>query len=348
MKGKTRRILLAVPALLGMLALGLYLYARSFGLERLPAPDPKAAPADIAYLGRAVAPARGRILAVVSSAATMRNGTKKAGYELTELARAYYVFQVNGYEVDIASPRGGEPPARIDLDDMGDIDYAFLNDPRAQVKLKNSIPLARVAAGQYTAVYIAGGKGVMFDLAGDPHLAGIVRAVAAQGVVGAVCHGPAALLDIMLDGGRPLVAGRRLAGFTNEEELFLMSDARMQLPFLLEDRARARGAVFAAGPKFVDTIVVDGRLVTGQNPWSTWSVAEAMVRALGHPLVPREATAEERAVRMLAAYYRGGLDAGKAVQTNGFDKKLILMHALVAAMEWRLPDAFQLQRLARG
>lgn len=348
MKRKTRRILLAVPALLGVLLLGLYLYARSFGLERLPAPNAMATPADIAYLGRALAPERGRILAVVSSTASMRDGARRAGYELTELARAYYVFKVNGYEVDIASPRGGEPPARIDIDDMGDIDYAFLNDPGAQAKVGNSIPLAQVEASHYTAVYIAGGKGVMFDLPGNPDLARIVRAVAGRGVIGAVCHGPAALLDITLDGGRSLVAGRRLAGFTNEEELFLMSDARKQLPFLLEDRARARGAVFAAGPKFVDTTAVDGPLVTGQNPWSTWSVAETMVRALGHRPVPREATAEERSVRMLAAYQRGGLDAGRAALTAGFDRKLILMHALVAAMEWQLADAFQLQRLARS
>jgi putative intracellular protease/amidase len=348
MKRKIRRILLAVPVLLGGLVLGLYLYGRSFGLERQPAPDPMATPADIAYLARAPAPTRGRILAVVSSTASMRDGARRAGYELTELARAYYVFQVNGYQVDIASPRGGEPPARIDIDDMGDIDYAFLNDPRAQAKLRNSIALAQVEAAQYTAVYVAGGKGVMFDLPGNPDLARIVRAVAGRGVIGAVCHGPAALLDITLDDGRSLVAGRRLAGFTNEEELFLMSDARKQLPFLLEDRARARGAVFAAGPKFVDTVAVDGRLVTGQNPWSTWSVAEAMVRALGHRPVSRETTAEERSVRMLAAYYRGGLEAGRAVRTVGFDRKLILMHALVAAMEWDLPDAFQLQRLARG
>lgn len=343
-----KRIVLPAIALLALLALSLYLYGRSFELDRARPANPHATPADIAYLQTAAPAKRGRILAVVSSTARMLDGETPAGYELTELARAYYVFQANGYDVDIASPMGGEPPARIDTEDMEDIDHAFLNDPHARRKVSNSLPLAQVDPAQYTAVYFAGGKGAMFDLPANPEVARIVRAVAEHGVIGAVCHGPAALLDIVLGNGRSLVAGRRLAGFTNDEELFLMTDARERLPFLLEDRARARGAIFVAGFKYLDNTVVDGRLVTGQNPWSTWSVAEQMVRALGHVPVRRELGAQERSVRMLAAYRRQGLDAARAARMPGYDKILILMHAWVAAMEWDLDDAFQLQRLARG
>jgi putative intracellular protease/amidase len=347
-KHRIKRAALGAVITLALVTLALYLYARSFELEQAAPVDRQALPADIAYLKAAVPAKRGRILAVVSSTAHMLDGRKPAGYELTELARAYYVFQANGYEVDIASPLGGEPPARIDEEDMDDMDYAFLNDDEARRKVGNTIPLAQVDPTRYSAVYFAGGKGAMFDLPGNPHVARIVRTLAGSGVIGAVCHGPAALLDVALDNGQPLVAGRRLAGFTNEEELFLMSDARTQLPFLLEDRARGRGAIFVDGAMYVDNTVTDGRLVTGQNPWSTWSVAEGMVRALGHTPVPREATAEERSVRMLAAYYRQGLDAGRAARTPGYNKILILMHAWVATMQWKLHDAFQLQRLARG
>lgn len=334
----------------GLLALAGYLYFLSFGLDRQPRANPQAQPADIGWLAATPAP-RGRVLAVVSSAAHFPGSSKKAGYELTELARAYYVFQASGFEVDIASPQGGRPPERIDSDDMGDADYAFLNDPAVQRKLQSTLRLQDVAPARYNAVYFVGGKGAMFDFPGNAEIARIAGAVAAQGgVLGAVCHGPAALLGLRGADGRSLVAGRRMTGFTNDEELFLMKDARQRLPFLLEDRARELGAQFATAPKYVGHVVVDGKLVTGQNPWSTWAVAEAMVRALGAIPAARPETSEERSVLALAAYYSGGLAAGRAElrQGQGFDKMLVLMHAVVAGMQGRVADAFQLQRLAKG
>jgi putative intracellular protease/amidase len=334
--------------LLVVLATGGYAWYRSLDLDKLPKANPQATVADLAWLNNAVAQKRGRILAVVSSTERGGPAMKKAGYELTELARAFYVFQANGYEVDIASPKGGRPPERIDLDDMGDADYAFLNDPAAQDKVVHSIPLARVDASRYAAVYFVGGKGAMHDLPGNPDVARIVGDIAARGVVGAVCHGPAALLGVKLAGGRAFVAGRRMTGFTNEEELFLTQDARTRFGFLLEERAVAEGARFVAGPRYIDNTVVDGRLVTGQNPWSTWSVAEAMIAALGHQPVARERTLEEVSVGLLATYYRDGLQAARAEQAAlpRFDKMLVLMHSVVAAMQWRVVDAVNLQRLA--
>lgn len=348
------KTLLRVGAWLGatlvLLAAGAYLYYRSLGVDQLPKANPQATVADLAFLHNATTQKRGRILAVVSSTGRGGPGMKRAGYELTELARAYYVFQANGYEVDIASPKGGKPPERIDLDDMGDADYAFLNDAGAQRKVADSTALARVDASRYAAVYFVGGKGAMHDLPDHPDVARIVNDIAARGVVGAVCHGPAALLGVKRADGKALLAGRRMTGFTNEEELFLMKDARTRFGFLLEERAVAEGARFVAGPKYIDNTIVDGRLVTGQNAWSTWSVAEAMVAALGHRPVARERTAEEISVRLLATYYRDGLGAARAEQAAlpRFDKMLVLMHSVVAAMQWRAADAVNLQRLANG
>lgn len=329
-------------ALLALLAGAAFLWYRSFDLDRAPRPDPKAVPADLAFLRDGVKERRGRILAVVSSAEHLPNG-KKAGYELTELARAYYIFQANGYEVDIASPAGGHPPARIDQDDMGTADYAFLNDPQAQARLRNSHKLAGIDPTGYAAVFFAGGKGTLVDFAGNRDIERILAAIAPRGVVGAVCHGPAALL------GMPL-AGRRVAAFTTEEELFLIEDAHKSLPFMLEERLRLAGAQVSTGPMYLQHVVRDGRLVTGQNPWSTWAVAEGMIAALGHRPVARAPTPEELSVQVLGAYARAGLDAARKEQAArpGFDKMLILMHAVVAAMQWRPVDAFQLQRLARG
>lgn len=346
-----RKILRGLAWLAGsllVLALLGYAYYRHLGIADIAPANEQATVADLDYLRHAAAPARGRILAVVTSTARMDNGKKKAGYELTELARAYYVFKANGFEVDIASPAGGTPPVRIDRDDMGETDYAFLNDAAAQAKVKSTLALATVDAAPYAAVYIVGGKGVMFDLTDNGDLARIVSALAERGVVGAVCHGPAALLGILGADGKPLMAGKRMTGFSNTEELFLMSNARTVLPFLLEDKARQTGARFESTAMFLDRTVVDGRVVTGQNPWSTWSTAEAMVRALGYTPAARATTPEEHSVRLLAAYYRGGMDAARAEQVAAarFDKMLVLMHAMVAAMDWRLVDAFNLQRLA--
>ena len=337
--------LAAILALFATLAWGRYL---SYDLDSIPKANAHATPADVPYLKQAVSEKRGRILAIVSSAERGGPLNKKAGYELTELARAYYAFKVNGYDVDIASPQGGKPPARIDTDDMQDIDYAFLNDADAQARVNQSLPLAQVDAARYDAVYFVGGKGAMYDLPVNRDVARIVLSVAQRGVVGAVCHGPAALLGVMTADGKPFVAGKRMTGFTNDEELFLDQNARTRFPFMLQDRAIDRGARFVSAPNYLDHTIVDGRLVTGQNAWSTWSTVEAMIKALGHAPVTREPGLDENSVRILAAYQRGGLAAARTEQARvpQFDKMLVLMHAVVAAMEWRLADAFQLQRLA--
>jgi putative intracellular protease/amidase len=343
---------LAKWGLAGLLLLAAcgYVYYLRLDLDSIARPDPAITRAQLPYLAGAPAPVRGRILAVVSSAARGGPGNKKAGYELTELSRAYYVFEANGYAVDIASPNGGTPPARIDADDMGEYDYAFLNDQQARQKLAASIRLADVDPARYVALYVVGGKGVMFDLAGNAEVARIASSIAARGgVVGAVCHGPAALFGVRLPDGSDLIAGKRMTAVSNAEELFLIKDARTRFPFLVEDRARQLGAHYSAAPLFLDHTVVDARLVTGQNPWSTWSTAEAIVKALGQAPRPRASTAEENSVQLLATYHRNGLAAARREQAAlpQFDKMLLLMHALVAAMEWRLADAFQLQRLAQ-
>jgi putative intracellular protease/amidase len=326
-----------------------WLYWLGFDIDRVPPGNPAATAADIEFLAHP-APPRGRLLAVVTSAARIGDSGRRGGYELTELSRAYYVFVANGYEVDIASPQGGAPVAVID-DDLLDIDHAFINDPLAQHKRSNTLRLSEVDSADYAGVYFVGGKGAMVDFPDDPDIARIAGHVYARGgVIGAVCHGPAALLNLQADDGRPLLAGRRATGFSNAEELFLIKDAHAVFGTLLQDRMQAAGAVFVEAPMYLDNTVVDGRLVTGQNPWSTWSVAEGMIRALGHEPVARAASGEERAVELLATYRRDGFDAARALRLQGHvaDTRLLLLHALIAAMQGNVHDAFQLQRLARG
>lgn len=328
-----------------------FAYMRALDLDSQPAAEARSTVAELDFMRNAVAGSRGRILAVVTSTSHFPDGGKKAGFELTELARAYYVFLANGYEVDIASPRGGLPPMRRDDEDMVPADHAFLNDAGARRKLAASLRVADVDASRYAAVYFVGGKGTMFDFPDNPGIQRLVRQVyQSGGVLGAVCHGPAALLEVTLDDGKPLLRGRRVAAFSNAEELFLMEDARARFPYLLQDRILKKGGRYVEGPMYLDNTVIDGRIVTGQNPWSTWSTAEAMVRALGHVPVTRAPGRDEQAVRVMAAYHRHGIAAARQVRAAlpEADKRLLLMHALVAAMQGRADDAWHLQALALG
>ena len=334
-----------------------------FWLQSLipPAPDHEALArttiADVPYLSQiSNKKPRGRMLVVVSSASELGDTGQKTGYEFTELVRPYYVFSANGFAVDIASPLGGEPPAVMDKDDMGPFEYAFLNDDAAMEKLRNSIPLKNVVADHYEGIFFAGGKGAMFDFPGNPAIRELVVALHENGgVIGAVCHGPAALVDITLDSGSSFLDGRRISSFTNEEELFLIPDAEQIFPFLLETRLRDNGAVFEKGPLYLNQVSADNRLISGQNPWSSWNVTEAMVGALGYAPAPRTITEAEKTVEMLLAYESKGHGAASEAlqiflqQTKGdgeaIDRRLLAMHAIVAAMMGELKKALDIVRL---
>ena len=304
--------------------------------------------ADIPYLSEDIQPSRGKILAVVTSRNTMGTSGKATGYELTELARAYYVFQANGFEVDIASPLGGQPAVIIDDEDMGIFDYAFLNDSIAQYKTSHTIPIDSVIAEDYEAVFFAGGKGAMFDFPNNMAIQSIVRNLyQANKVVGAVCHGPAALVNVTLDNGRPLLENKMVSGFTNAEELLLIPDAKAIFPFLLQDKLLAQGARFNEGAMYLEQVSQDKNLVTGQNPWSTWKLAETMVAQLGITPKYRELTAEENAVQILETYEihgskkaKGLIDKMCTVENKPIARQLIAMHSIMAAMKGELGRFF--------
>jgi putative intracellular protease/amidase len=308
---------------------------------------------DLDYLKQGISKYRGKILSVVTSTNVMGDSGKTTGYELTELARAYYVFTANGFEVDIASPEGGSPPVVIDGDDMGTFDYAFLNDPIAQAKVKNSIALEHVSASEYEAVYFVGGKGAMFDFPQNTAIQNIIRTIdKSGGVIGAVCHGPAALVNVTRDDGAFLIENKTVSAFTNNEELFLIPEARNIFPFLLEEKLISQGANFNEGPRYLEQISVDGNLVTGQNPWSVWKLAEAMIIQLGYTPVTREITAEENSIDILHAYETGGFKAARKLLESisprtdqSIDRKLIAMHSIVALMDWELIKIIDLLRL---
>ena len=137
-----------------------------------------------------------------------------------------------------------------------------------------------VEAADYDAIYFAGGHGTMWDLPDNDALKRLTADIyEAGGVVSAVCHGPAALVNVTLSDGSHLVDGKELAAFTNDEEAAV--ELTEAMPFLLETKLRERGARFKAAPNFESNVVVSERLVTGQNPASATGVAEAIVELVG-------------------------------------------------------------------
>ncbi|SEK49108.1 Putative intracellular protease/amidase [Aquimarina amphilecti] len=308
---------------------------------------------DLSYLSKNKIPKRGKILAIVTSTNVMGSTEKSTGYELTELSRAYYVFQANGFDVDIASPLGGEPPVVIDDEDMGEFDYAFLNDSIAQYKASHTISVNNINPELYDAVFFAGGKGAMFDFPDNKSIQSIVQNLYENDkVVGAVCHGPAALVNVTLNNGKHLLENKKVSGFTNEEELLLIADAEMIFPFLLQDKLEDSGGIFNEGTMYLENISQERNLVTGQNPWSTWLLAESMIAQLGYKPKFREITGEENAVNVLKIYHAEGSEKAKELinQIYNVDKQplsrvLIAKHGIIAAMQGKIGRFFSLTGL---
>lgn len=307
------------------------------------------------YLTENIIPGRGKILAVVTSTKEIGQTGKKTGYELSELARAYYVFEANGFTVEVASPKGGEPPVVIDADDMKEYDYAFLNDSVAKHKIKHTIAMANVNPADYEAVYFVGGKGAMFDFPNNPDIQSMVRRYYESGkVVGAVCHGPAALVNVQLSNGQSLLADKTISSFTNEEELLLIPKAKEIFPFMLQERLTKQGANFNKGIMYLNKVSIDGNLVTGQNPWSTWEIAESMIRQLGYDPKPRIISPEENSISVLETYEtKGYSSARQAIDEyckkggRAIDRELLGVHSLLAAYQLKIGKSADLIRLLK-
>ena len=245
-----------------------------------------------------------KVLIVVSGEGRDQ-GKTRPGFEMDEFAQAYLIFRGNGLAVEVASPRGGNAEA-----DKYNPKEAFnaelLEDAEALHKLANTHATAQVNPDDFAAVYVVGGKGAMFDLPADPALRRVISSVYEKGgVVAAVCHGPAALVDVPLSDGSQLISGKRVTGFSNEEEAVFGKRWAKEFPFLLEDAMRARGAQWQEAPLMMPRLVVDGRLITGQNPYSTTAVAEAIVTALGLVPVARQLWRDEATMRLVERLLAG-------------------------------------------
>jgi putative intracellular protease/amidase len=221
-----------------------------------------------------------KILMIVTSHDRLGSTGTKTGFWLEELAAPYQEFVNAGAQVDIASPRGGKPPAdpKSESEPTPAV-KAFLADTAARAKLDATLRLADIQQ-TYDAYFVVGGHGVMWDLADNSALGGLLARAYDDGkVVAAVCHGPGALVNVRLANGEPLVKGKKVTGFTDAEETAV--GLEKVVPFLLERTLRDRGSKYESGPLWQPYAVTDGRLVTGQNPASSAPTAQQVLKLLG-------------------------------------------------------------------
>jgi putative intracellular protease/amidase len=220
-----------------------------------------------------------KILFVVTSHGTKGSTSQPTGYYLAEVTHAWQVLKNAGYEIDFVSPLGGKPP--VDGYNLNDaVNKAFVDDVVYQNKINNSLKPADVKVADYAAVYYAGGHGTMWDFADNAALAGIGGKIYENGgAIAAVCHGPSGLVNIKLSNGKYLVEGKKINAFTNEEEIAVKLEN--VVPFMLETKLIERGAIFEKAGLWQEKVVVDERLVTGQNPASAKKVGEELLKVLG-------------------------------------------------------------------
>ena len=223
-----------------------------------------------------------KILMVLTSHDQLGNTGEKTGFWLEEFAAPYFVFRDAGAQLTLASPKGGQPPIdpKSDLpENQTEAMARFKKDEAAQKAFAHTVRLAEIKAEDFDTVFYPGGHGPMWDLAEDPVSIALIESFYNAGKpVALVCHAPGVLRHVTYQ-SEPLVKGKRVTGFTNEEEEEVQ--LTKVVPFLVEDELKRLGAVFEKVPNWQPFSIVDGRLITGQNPSSSTSAANALLGVIG-------------------------------------------------------------------
>lgn len=224
-----------------------------------------------------------RILHVVSNVAHYDDPSYPTGLWLSELTHAYDVFEAKGYAQRIVSPKGGASPLEPRALKWPFLDAsakAWLNDTSRVELLASTARPDQINPNDFDVIYFTGGHAVMWDFPDSEALQAITRAIWERGgIVSAVCHGYCGLLNTRLSDGTLLVAGKRITGFSWTEEV--LAGVAKYMPYNAEAEMKQRGALYEkALLPFVWNVAADGRLVTGQNPFSAKATAERIVAFL--------------------------------------------------------------------
>ncbi|MET9908154.1 type 1 glutamine amidotransferase domain-containing protein [Streptomyces sp. NPDC006476] len=220
-----------------------------------------------------------KVLIVLTSHDELGNTGVKTGFWLEELAAPYYRFKEAGWDITLASPKGGQPPLDPKSNEPGfqtDDTRRFEADAEATAALAHTVRLDSVSAGDFDTVFYPGGHGPLWDLAEDTVSARLIETTLRSGKpVGLVCHAPGVLRHTVNEDGTPLVAGKKVTGFTNsEEEAVQLTDV---VPFLVEDELTKLGGLYSKTDDWQPYVLTDGLLITGQNPASSAPAADAVI-----------------------------------------------------------------------
>ncbi len=223
-----------------------------------------------------------RVLIVLTSHDELGDTGQKTGFWLEEFANPYYRLLDAGAKITLASPRGGQPPIdpkSSQPEFQTDATRRFDTDTEAQRELANTQILSAMNADDFDAVFYPGGHGPLWDLAEDVDSIALIETFTAQKKPTAlVCHAPGVLRNARNQAGDPLVAGRNVTAFSNSEEAAVeLTDV---VPFLVEDELKRLGGSFSKAEDWQPHVVLDGLLITGQNPASSEGVADALIRTL--------------------------------------------------------------------
>jgi putative intracellular protease/amidase len=219
-----------------------------------------------------------KILMVLTSHNQLGNTGRPTGFWLEEFAAPYFVFRDAGVQLTLASPKGGQPPIdpKSDLpENQTDAMARFKQDRAAQKALSTTAKLADMKSQDFDTIFYVGGHGPMWDLAESADSIALLESFYNSGKpIALVCHSPGVLRHVTYKGA-PLVKGKRVTGFTNgEEEEVKLTNV---VPFLVEDELMRLGAIFEKVVNWQPFHVIDGRLITGQNPASSTGAAEALL-----------------------------------------------------------------------
>ena len=222
-----------------------------------------------------------KILMVLTSHDQLGNTGRKTGFWLEEFAAPYFVFRDAGVELTLASPKGGQPP----IDPKSDLPEnqtpamtRFKQDAAAQKQLSQTVRLSDMKSEDFDTIFYVGGHGPMWDLADNPDSIALIESFYNSGKpVAAVCHSPGVFHRVMYQ-GEALVKGKRVTGFTDGEEAAV--GLTHIVPFLVEDELKRVGALYEKAADWAPFAVVDGRVVTGQNPASSTAAAKALMEVL--------------------------------------------------------------------
>jgi len=223
-----------------------------------------------------------KVLFVLTSHDKLGDTGNKTGFWIEEFANPYYKLRDKNVDITVATPKGGKAPIdpNSDTEDTQTEDTKrFKKDEAAQKLINSTEVLSNMNPEDYDAVFYPGGHGPLWDLAEDKDSIKLIETFnAAKKPIGFVCHAPAALKNVKAENGESIVKGKKVTGFTNtEEEAVQLTEV---VPFLVEDMLKENGGIYSKANDWEEYALVDGNLVTGQNPASSGLVVEKLFKML--------------------------------------------------------------------